>query len=107
MEQTEQCEILPDPIVGGADPVARDTESFDEDTYIPVHEKSRVSSPDESPPIRVTRNPFYDGVGRGRSSGRQGSPGLGQSTDPVPMQRVSRETPSEKMRGQVLRPLVR
>jgi hypothetical protein len=75
-----------DPIVGGAHQVARDTESFEEATNIHVQEKSRVSSPDESPPIRVVRNPFYDGVERGRSSDMQGSPGIGQSSDPVPME---------------------
>jgi hypothetical protein len=71
MEQKEQTEILPDPTVGSADPVARDKENFDEDTNVPVHEKSRMSSPDESPPVRVSVNPFYDGVERGRNSDRQ------------------------------------
>ena len=93
MEQKEQTEILPDPIVGGADPVARDRESFDEDTNVLLHEKSRMSSPDESPPVRVRVNPFYDGAERGRNSDRHSSPGIGQSTDPVPVQRVSRGNP--------------
>jgi hypothetical protein len=90
MEQKEPTKILHDPPVGSADPVARDRESFAEDTNVLVHEKSRMSSPDESPPVRVSVNPFYDGAERGRNSDRQGSPGIGQSIDPVPVQRVSR-----------------
>jgi hypothetical protein len=93
MERKEQTEILPDPIVGGADQVARDRESFAEDTNVSVHEKSRMSSPDESPPVRVSVNPFYDGAERGRNSDRQGPLGIGQSIDPVPVQRVSRGNP--------------
>jgi hypothetical protein len=52
-----------------------------------------MSSLDESPPVSVSVNPFYDGVERGRNSDRQGSPGIGQSIDPVPVQRVSRGNP--------------
>jgi hypothetical protein len=93
MEQKEQSEILPDPFIGDASPVARDTESFDETTNVPVQEKSHDYLPDESPPIRVVRNLLYDGAERGRSLDRQGSPGIGQSTDPVPMQRISKGNP--------------
>ncbi len=103
MEENEQTEILPDLIVGSADPVARDRESFDEDTNVPVHEKSRMSSPDESPAVRVSVNPFYDGAERWRNSNRQGSPGIGQSIDRVPVQRVSRGTLLEQTHRQVPR----
>jgi hypothetical protein len=90
MEHKEQTEIEPDPLVGGTVAKAKDEEPFGKATDVPVFIESRASSP-----VMSARQRMYLGLygPKQETARRDGSAGVGQSTDPVVTQKPSKGNP--------------